>query len=420
MSVILKNIFYVYVYLDPRKCGKYIYYNRNYDLQLTFDFEPIYIGKGQGRRMFSHTGKVKKSNKDKHDVIQEIISETGRKPIMLKIQYDMCEEGAYNFETQCIRTIGRLDLEKGPLLNLNDGGYGGGSNPSLDIRKRISESLTGRFIGSNSPNYGIKHNEEWKRNWSISRNANKIEIQKKIKELTESNLDKNELDAIITRLICDFKKIAGSIYLGVVPHYHKHGLRWDSRIVHNGKIVFIGQFYEEVHAAVAYNRRSLELFGHKSLLNDIDGWEKIEIPLNTSSQYIGVSYKKYRNKWYAYYYTQNNKQIHIGSFDTEFEAAVAYNQEVFKLYGKDAVLNNIESWQNYKLILKQTSSQYIGVHYNKEREMWESTIRYNKKFYYLGRYDTEVEAAIAYNKKAIELHDGNSLRINDINNLSTN
>lgn len=35
------NEFYVYVYLDPRNPGKY-----NYD-DLSFDYEPIYIGKGK-------------------------------------------------------------------------------------------------------------------------------------------------------------------------------------------------------------------------------------------------------------------------------------------------------------------------------------------------------------------------------------
>ena len=40
--------FYVYVYLDPRKPGSF-----NYG-KLEFDFEPIYIGKGHGERMYNH------------------------------------------------------------------------------------------------------------------------------------------------------------------------------------------------------------------------------------------------------------------------------------------------------------------------------------------------------------------------------
>ena len=42
------NNFYLYVYLDPRKPGTYQYNN------LSFNFEPIYIGKGKGNRDMYH------------------------------------------------------------------------------------------------------------------------------------------------------------------------------------------------------------------------------------------------------------------------------------------------------------------------------------------------------------------------------
>lgn len=44
----IQNKFYVYVYLDPRKPGKYKYG------EYEFDYEPFYVGKGTGRRIRNH------------------------------------------------------------------------------------------------------------------------------------------------------------------------------------------------------------------------------------------------------------------------------------------------------------------------------------------------------------------------------
>ena len=46
----------------------------------------------------------------------------------------------------------------------------------------------------------------------------------------------------------------------------------------------------------------------------------------------------------------------------------------------------------------------MGVSYKKHRNKWEAKIMKNKKPYYLGHYNTEKEAAIAYNSKATELY----------------
>lgn len=50
-----------------------------------------------------------------------------------------------------------------------------------------------------------------------------------------------------------------------------------------------------------------------------------------------------------------------------------------------------------------TSSVYKGVYFSKRDKKWMARIKINRKFIYLGLYNTEVEAAKAYNTKAIEL-----------------
>ena len=42
------NEFYVYIYLDPRKPGRYCYE------EVSFLFEPIYVGKGKNNRYKTH------------------------------------------------------------------------------------------------------------------------------------------------------------------------------------------------------------------------------------------------------------------------------------------------------------------------------------------------------------------------------
>jgi len=61
---------------------------------------------------------------------------------------------------------------------------------------------------------------------------------------------------------------------------------------------------------------------------------------------------------------------------------------------------------------KDNTSGYKGVSYkkrnkdmiNEHSKPWEVRIRYNGKRLYLGAYKTKEEAALAYNKKAIELY----------------
>lgn len=111
--------FYVYIYLDPRKPGEYIYGEYN------FNYEPLYIGKGCDQRKEFHLRYYKKINPRSNLVflrkIKKILS-LNKIPIIKIIKENLNEKDAYSLEFDIIKIIGRRILNNGPLLNISDGG----------------------------------------------------------------------------------------------------------------------------------------------------------------------------------------------------------------------------------------------------------------------------------------------------------
>jgi hypothetical protein len=135
----MKNVFYVYIYLDPRKPGQYIYDN------VVLGHEPFYVGKGQGKRSHDHVNKVHyKSVKNSHksNKIKAILRDE-LQPIIIHIADGLSEKDSLIMEIDIIRKIGREDMKLGPLCNLTDGGDGL-TNPSEETKKKISEGLIGK------------------------------------------------------------------------------------------------------------------------------------------------------------------------------------------------------------------------------------------------------------------------------------
>ena len=127
---------YVYIYLDTRKPGKYVYND------LEFDYEPFYVGQGTKYRCISglkNGGSFYKRNK-----INKIFND-GFKPKLLKLYENITYENAIEKEIEIISKIGRNDLGKGPLVNLTDGGEGT-VNISPEIIKKRAKSQIGRKL----------------------------------------------------------------------------------------------------------------------------------------------------------------------------------------------------------------------------------------------------------------------------------
>lgn len=64
------------------------------------------------------------------------------------------------------------------------------------------------------------------------------------------------------------------------------------------------------------------------------------------------------------------------------------------------ICTNSENLRNRKKV----SGNYKGVYFDSKRNKWTSQITLNYKRHYLGHFNTEKEAAVAYNNKARILH----------------
>lgn len=136
--------------------------------------------------------------------------------------------------------------------------------------------------------------------------------------------------------------------------------------------------------------------------------------VKVSSEYKGVYWNKPVNGWIPLI-RYEGKKINLGVFDNEIAAANCYNYHA-KIYHKEfAKLSDCpymrkDEWMKYKRGLNKTSS-YKGVSYESTGGKWIAQICHNYKREVIGRFESEIEAAKAYDERAIELK-GNKASLN--------
>jgi len=212
----METNYYCYLYLDPRKPGKYIFEN------LEFDFEPFYVGKGKNKRSNFHLTYVKRrlDKSFSHHFLRKIkcILLDNKEPIIYFYKKHIAEEIAYELETKLIEIIG-LDN----LTNIFPGGKGGRNNKNFAGKHHTKEAkikLSNSHMGINNPMYGEKYyrSEEGKLSFSEKTSGTnhhyfnekrseevKEKIRKKLKGIKLSD-DQIKQRAITTKKVWDERK----------------------------------------------------------------------------------------------------------------------------------------------------------------------------------------------------------------------
>ena len=115
---------------------------------------------------------------------------------------------------------------------------------------------------------------------------------------------------------------------------------WKAGIVVDGKSLNLGSFDDEKEAAAAYNERARQEHGEFAVLNDVSSVVSYATRRPARrGKYRGVRKQGYR--WIVCVHVNGTAVKTRGSFATEREAAIAYNEHAQRLLGPTAKLNEL-------------------------------------------------------------------------------
>jgi hypothetical protein len=187
--------------------------------------------------------------------------------------------------------------------------------------------------------------------------------------------------------------------------------RYQALIWIDSKTKSIGTYYTAKQAAKAYDKEAIRLRRPFSKLNYPKkapvGYTPIQQTLRSDNTvgYRGVAKK---GKKYRADITIVGKITYIGTYDTAKEAAIAFDRAVLKVNKSTSLLNfpdmvhnlDVEPKRKKLKPLSTNTTGYRGV--CKRGKRFQANIYMNNKQIQVGKFDTAIGAALAYDQAAIK------------------
>lgn len=214
-------------------------------------------------------------------------------------------------------------------------------------------------------------------------------------------------------------------YIGV--SWQQRYQKWAARV---GRRTYVGRFDDAKTAALARDRVALALYGARAALNfpdrplkpatptEMRAWSREVNTPRTSSRYRGVRWLPTASETrpWAAQLRHGGRTFCLGTWETEREAAFAYDRAVLFYLGPSADLNfpkqaaamepadartlSAESYKRYKTT---TTSRFRGVWRSRRDGLWHVDVRKGEIRRRLGPFCNEVEAALEYDHHARRL-----------------
>lgn len=180
----------------------------------------------------------------------------------------------------------------------------------------------------------------------------------------EKNLDYRKSNLIIletgkTSRMKRSQKGSSSKYKGV--SWDKKQGKWAANIRVNGKLIYLGRYINEDEAAKVYNKASLEYFGENAYRNKIGEENFAPTYSETQPKLVKTARRRTNKSGYRGVYFDKGKyqseirhkgrKINLGRHILIEEAAKAYDQKAYELYGDEAILNFPELKSEYEQAL---------------------------------------------------------------------